>query len=200
MDVHPLAARIEQDAKTNAQTILSEARARMTDLQATSDDTIEDMQRDARKRAQVEGDTLEANMRRLGALEARKGLLAMKRQLIDESFDLALQQLHSLPAEQLRQLFMEQLVRYAQGEETVYPGSVSPAFFDPGFIQEANQRLTQSGRPGKLQAGKEPRPGVCGLVLTLAGTQTHLTTQAMMALHRPGLEGEVAQLVCEDLT
>ncbi len=200
MDVHPLTAKIEENARNTAEGLLSEAYARITDLQATSDDTIDDLQRDAQKRAKADGDQLEQNLRRLGALEARKQLLSLKRGLIDESFDLALKQLHSLPTDKLRALFMEQLVRFAQGDETVYAGSVSGAFYDADFLKDANRLLKEAGKPGSLKDGGATRPNVCGLVLETAGTQSHLTAEAMVAQHRQSLEGDVAQVVCGDLT
>lgn len=200
MDVHPLTARIAQDAKAHADSVLSEARARIVDLQSTSDDTIEKMQRDARRRAQADGDQLEQNMRRLGALEGRKQLLSMKRGLIDESFDLALKRLHAMPTDKLRALFMQQLVRFAQGDETVYAGAINDDFLDAGFLDEANALLKEAGKTGSLKDGGSRRPGVCGLVLETAGTQSHLTAEAMIDQHRQALEGDVAQIVCGDLT
>lgn len=200
MDVQPLTAKIEENARNTADGLLSEARARINDLQATSDAAIEQSQRDAGRRAHEDGETLEQNLRRLAALDGRKSLLQMKRELIDESFQLALKQLHDMPAQALRQLFMGQLSTHARGDETVYAGAISDGYYDATFLEEANQLLKKAGRPGNLRDGGERKPGLCGLVLETKGTQSQLTAEAMVAQHRHGLEGEVAQVVCGDLT
>ena len=199
MDVTPITTKIEADARHAAEALLSEARARIENMQERCDDMLRVQQRDARSQAAVDGDQLEQNLRRLGQLEGRKALLGMKRDLLDQSFDQAREQLQNLPPERMGALMMEQLVRYAKGTERVMAGAIKPAFYGEQFLQEANRRLEAQGKPGKLHDAGTRREGVCGLVLEADGNETQLTVESLLAEHRAGLEGEVATLLFKDL-
>lgn len=199
MDVTPITNKIEQDARQTAEAMLAEARARIENLQERCDDTLRDQQREARQQANQEGVQLEQNLRRLGQLEDRKALLGMKRGLLDQSFDRAREQLQNLPPERLGALIMDQLVRWAKGTEKLIAGAVKPAFYGEAFIAEANKRLQEQGKPGRLQDAGTRREGVCGVVLEAEGNETQLTVESLLAEQRAGLEGEVAGLLFQDL-
>lgn len=200
MDVHPLTVKIEENARNMAESLLSEARARITDLQEATDEDLQQMQQDAERQASEEGDRLEQNLRRLAALDSRKQLLERKHALIDEGFDAALQALHEQPTEKLRALFLQQVLQYAQGTEQVTAGAISDAFYDEAFLREANDALKQAGRPGELTDSGQRRPGVSGLVLTRPGSESLLTVETMLQQSRDALQGEVADLLCGGLS
>ncbi len=200
MDVSPLSAKIEENARRIAEGFFSEARARVDDLQASADAQIEQLQAQAVRDAKAEGDKLEENLKRLHALESRKGLLRVKRGLLDEGFDAALALLRALPDEQMRQLMLDQLLQSAQGDEQVACGSINSGFYGPAFLEEANRLLIKAGKPGQLRDAGHRHEGVCGLVLQSLGTQTFCTVETLLQERREKLEPEAAALLCADLS
>lgn len=199
MDISPIKERILKDAKHTAESFLSEAKARVNELQATADSYVADSQRRAAEEAALEGDAAEKNLRRLSALEDRKALLALKHQLIDEGFELAYEKLCGLPQDQLRALFMERVLAVAEGKERLAVGAVHPGFFQ-GFVEEANKRLSDMGKPAGLTDAGEQRQGECGVILISEGSQVYCTARTLLDEKRNELEGPVAQMLCRDLT
>lgn len=199
MDVSPITERILKDARSTADSYLSEARARITNMQAATDSYVDESQRRAREAARQEGQALEQNLRRLAALEDRKALLALKHRLIAEGFDKAYEQLSLLPDEQLRKLFMERVLQVAEGHETLSAGAIRPGFFQ-GFVAEANQRLAALGKPAKLSDSGQQRADELGVILASPGSEVHCTARMLLAEKRDSLEADVAAIVCKDLT
>lgn len=199
MDVTPITATIEENAKQTADSYISEARARITNMQDNCGETVQAQQHEAVQQAQRDGDQLQQNLRRLGELDARMALLTIKRGLIDEAFDLARQQLESLPAQQLSDLILRQVVLYAKGDEQVVPGAVSGGFYGPAWLAKANEQLQAQGKPGTLTDAGGERPGVCGVVLVAPGSETHLTVDTLLTEQRAQLEGPVADILCSQL-
>lgn len=200
MDVHPLIAKIEENARVTADSLLSEARARVQDLQRSTDEELQRTQEESDKRARQDALKLEESLRRLQALNGRKDLLERKRGLISQAFDLALERLRAQPTQKLREYLMGQLVAGAAGIEEVTPGDVNPGFFDESFLKEANAALEKAGKPGRLRATGGTRPGVCGLILTLPGSESHLTMETLLLQKRESLEADVAGLLCGGLS
>ncbi len=199
MDVKPLIQTIEQNAKQIAQSYLNEARARIQDLQESCDEDLDDLQSQTASDARQEGDRLEQNLKRLDALEGRKSLLALKRQLIDEGFDAALDSLRALPVDQMQQLMKRLVVDAAQGQERLTAGEINPAFLTPAFVDELNTALKAAGKPGELTDSGNKQPGACGLILEGQGSRTLCTVETMLSQQRQALEPEVAQLLTQGL-
>ena len=200
MDVTPLSAKIEENARKITEGLLSEARARVVDIQSACDAQVDALQDETARQAKVDGDKLDENLRRLQALENRKNLLQIKRGLLDEAFSSALSLLRGLPKEEMRRLMLEQTVQAAQGDEQVAAGSINDDFYGPDFIAEANRLLTAAGKPGLLRDAGHKHEGVCGLVLQSPGTQTFCTMEMLLQEKRTGLEPEVAQLLSAGLS
>lgn len=199
MDVKPLIETIEQNARQIADSYLSEARARVHDLQASCDADLDDLQDQAGREARLEGDRLEENLRRLGALEDRKALLSLKRQLIDEGFDAALEKLRALPAEQMRPLMKRLVLASAAGTEKLIAGAINPDFLTPAFVDELNAALRAAGKPGSLSDSGQRQPGACGLILAAEGSRTLCTMETLLLQRRQALEPEVAALLTQDM-
>ncbi|NLD52356.1 MAG: hypothetical protein GX650_05625 [Clostridiales bacterium] len=199
MDVTPITQKIQENARLTAEGYLNEARARIADLQESTDTLIRKAQQQAQEDARRDGDAMEKNMRRLHELEMRKQLLQMKRGLLDEGFTQALEALRAQDSQKLRALFLYQTVQSAQGNEKLAVGAISPAFFDESFVKEANTLLEKSGRPAGLTDGGERREGVCGVILQGQGVETYCTLESLLDARRADLEPAVAGILGTEL-
>jgi len=86
----------------------------------------------------------------------------------------------------------------AQGDETLAAGSVNDGFFTQAFVDALNARLASAGKKGQLRMDEARVPGVCGLVLKGASSQTHCTFAALMDTRREDLEARVASILFAD--
>lgn len=199
MDVTPITQKIQENARLTAEGYLSEARARITDLQESADEIILAAQQQATEDARRDGEAMEKNMRRLHELDMRKHLLEMKRSLLDESFDQALAALRAQGKDKLRALFLQQVAQSAQGDEQLAVGAISPEFFDDSFVKDANALLQKGGKPAGLTDSGQRRKGVCGVILQGQGVETYCTLETLLDAQRADLEPAVAGILGAEL-
>lgn len=199
MDVSSITKRIEDSARQNAKSFLDEAHSRIQQMQEACNGYVEQSRREAQRNADTEAKLLELNLQRLGALEDRKDLLRIKHGLIEEGFQAARAQLLKLPEQELRKLFLRMVLEAAQGHESLAVGAIQPGFFQ-GFVEEANALLSKAGKPGKLSDAGSQRAGLCGVILLSEGSEVHCTLDMLLESKREALEGEVARILCGQLS
>lgn len=200
LNIHPIVQLIQEEARATAEKLMSGARDRAAAISEYASQRVEEHKEETMARARGEADVLEDRMRRLAMLEVRKDLVAQKRALIEQAFEQAIDRLNATPQERLTAFMADLLVRHAQGTEEVAAGAVNDSFFTDGFLDAANQRLQQMGKPGKLILDDRRVPGVCGLIIKGASSQTHCTFAALMETRRDELEAQVASLLFADST
>lgn len=186
---------IRKDAKDAADTIIAEAKDRAATISEHSASRIQQQVDEIRSQAAADADILEDRMHRLAELENRKLLVAQKRGLIDEAFRQAIAKLNALPTSEVSNVMLDLLTKHASGTEKLAAGSVNDGFFTEAFVDEANQRLTQAGKPGELTALVERVPGVCGLVLKDVHSQMHCTFSSLLEVKRESLEAQVVSIL-----
>lgn len=195
MNVKPILDLIMQEAGQTADKLIAEAEDRASTILEESRLRLSRMADESLKLGRKDGQDLVDRIHRLGALEERKELLQSKRALISQAFEQALSGLRALPAEEAGRIFLDLIIKNAKGTETLAIGEINPAFFDEGFLARANRKLEESGKPGKLAVGTRRVPGVCGLVLEGAHSQTECTFESLMDSKRDGMESLVAGLL-----
>lgn len=192
MNAQPILDKIEQDAQASARALVADAEAKALDIRKKAQSKLDTMKADMVAQAEREGQEAQQRMLRMADLEDRKSLLAKKRKLLDEAFDLALQKLRGMPQKELRAFFLAQVVQAAQGQEELVVGAEHAAWFDDAFVQEANAALEKRGKMGKLRQGQERRPGITGVILATQGTEVHTTLETLLDALRSDMEAEVA--------
>ncbi|MBQ7521098.1 MAG: hypothetical protein IJU12_12335 [Clostridia bacterium] len=183
--------KIESEAREAASQALIDAQKRAEGIRTQGEAQLQ-AQRDAMdKRIQAEKAEMEGRMLRMAELENKKAQLAVKRQVMDEAFALAVQQLNQLPDDQKRAFFKEQLLSAAQGDETVCVGDQGSAWFTDAFLREVNDALAKAGKPGQLTRGESVTG--CGFELRRGGEAQKCTFEALVEGSRMALEGDVAR-------
>ena len=196
MDVQGILQKIESDAKAAASQTLMEAQKKADLIRAQGEKQAQ-AQRDAMdKRIQAEKAEMESRMLRMAELEDKKAQLAVKREVMDGAFALAVQKLRELPDDQKRAFFRSQLLSAAQGDETVLIGQENSAWFTDAFLQDVNAALEKAGKPGKLtRAGSVEG---CGFELRRGGEAQKCTFEALVEGSRMALEGDVARVLFQE--
>ncbi len=194
MDIQEIIKKIMDDARQMAAQTLSDAHQRAQELRTASDARLEKQQAESLARAKAEGVEMVSRMERMAELEDKKALLAAKRQVLDEVFSVALQQLKSQSADKTRAFMQEQLLLAAQGDETLAIGAENNAWFDAGFLQQANEALAKQGKQAALTLSPSSVPG-CGFVLQRGGAAQGCTYEALLSAERLQMEAEIARIL-----
>lgn len=193
MDAGAIEKRIMEDAEADAAEALRELRLKAEGLRADSARRIEASKKDAAARAEKEAGEMADRMGRMAELDERKTLLSVKRGLLDKAFGRALELLEATPPKEARRFFMEQLLRCAEGGETVLPGARGSAWLDEAFVREAREKMAATRGAGTaLRLGGERTEGV-GFALVKDGARVECTFSSLLAAQRLRLEPDAAR-------
>lgn len=195
INTQPIIDLIRAEAKESARKIMQEAQDRATTIKERSSERLEQMLEKTRLDAQSEGDLLQDRMLRMASLEQRKSLVSRKRELIDDAFTKAIEQLNNLPSEQVAKRMKDMLLAYAKGDETLAVGAVNDSFFTQQFLKDVNDSLKTQNKPGTLTADNDRVPGVCGLILKDNKSEIYCTFEALLETRREELESVVADIL-----
>ena len=195
MDTQPILSLIREEALQAAESARAQALERAKVIREESLRSSARMFESAKEDAAHEAEQARDRLRRLRELEDRKYALSARRELIGKVFDEALRKLHVLPQGEMAELMLSLIAANAQGDESLAAGDINDGFYTQAFIQKANQRLTELGRPGRLVDAGGRVSGCCGIVLRSLESQTYCTVEALMESGREGLEQKAAALL-----
>ena len=195
MDTQPILSLIREEALQAAESARAQALERAKVIREESLRSSARMFESAKEDAAHEAEQARDRLRRLRELEDRKYALSARRELIGKAFDEALGKLHVLGQGEMAELMLSLIAANAQGDESLQAGDINDGFYTPAFIQKANQRLTELGRPGRLVDAGGRLSGCCGIVLRSPESQIYCTVEALMESGREGLEQKAAALL-----
>ena len=182
-------AHIGADAKAQADAILAQAEAKCAGIR----DGYEQQAKQAyaeRIRAGVKAnqDRLDS-MERLAKMEGRKAVLALKQDMVAESFDRACDQLVNLPAAEYGTFLAKLAVKASvtHDEEVVLNARDRKALGDK-VIEAANKALGG----GKLTLSKETGDFKGGLILRRGSIEANCTAELLVDLCREEMAAELA--------
>ncbi len=183
-DGHKEAERIRKEAEGEAEKILEEVRR---EVGSVKEKTLHD--------AQVSLQDEKRRILTMASLEARKKVLEKKQDLIEESFQKALNHLGHLSDEEYQEAVKKLLLRTVEsGEEEVI---ISPGEkrLTSALLDEVNEELHSKGRPGKLKLSSERRGFQGGFILKAGRKEINNTFDSLFKEKREELEAEVAGIL-----
>ena len=193
MDAQAILEKIETDAKGAAEKLLADAQEKAKTMTLEAQQTRE-MQKSAMlAQAEQECTQMEERMHRMAELDNRKTMLAKKRTVISEAFELAKKKLAETNAKDKRAFYLRKAVEFAAGDETLIIGHDDADWFDDAFLTDANKALQAAGKPGALTLQEERLEHCAGVVLSHKGAQVHITFDALLDEAKAALEQEAAQ-------
>lgn len=192
MNPQAILEKIQEDARLSAEQIVSDAKSKIESIQSVSRLKLTQLHDTTLKQAAQESEQMKQRMLRMSQLEDRKELLAKKRELIDQAFAMATDQLRSMPKEQARAFFIAQTVGAASGDEKVVVCKGGSPFYEGDLIAELNAALVKAGKTGNLTLSDETKSDAMGIILQSHGAEINCTFEAMIESKRSQLETEVA--------
>lgn len=183
-------AHIEADAKAQADAVLGEARKRCEAIKARYDDKAarlySDKIRDGVKACQDQEDSA----LRISRMEARKSVLSVKQEMVEKSFDLAVQQIVALP-DQKYAAFLADLVKKAgpAGDEEIILNAADRVRIGDALLKAVN------ADGAKMKLSDETRDLKGGLILRRGSIETNCSVELLVELCRGEMSARLADVL-----
>lgn len=191
--IDKITARIESDAKAEADVILAESRAECEIIR----ERYEKDAQDEYWRLVREGvKDCEMRVQRLGstaAMESKKSILALKQEMVAEAFERAVKLLAGLPDNEYLAFLANQAASASRtGAEEVLLNARDSSRYGERAVKAANEKLTEKGLPGGLTLGAATRQISGGLILKDGDIEINCSAETLTELHRNDLATQVA--------
>ena len=182
-------AHIQADAKAQADAILKEADEKCAQIRAAYEQQAKEAYAERiRAGVKTNQDRLDS-MNRLASMEGRKAILALKQEMVAESFDLAADKLVKLPeAEYIA--FLAKLAAKASvtGDEEIVLNAYDRKAVGAKVVEAANKALGG----GKLTLSDKTGDFKGGLILRRGNIEANCTAELLVDLCRDEMAAELA--------
>ncbi len=185
-------AHIRADAQAQADAILAQAEQQCAGIRADYDKRAAELYSE-RIRTGVKACQDEVDSRvRIDQMEARKGTLAVKQEMVSLAFDKALEALCGLPEEQYV-AFLAGLAAKASvtGDEEILLNARDRAAVGDKVVAAANAKLGG----GKLRLADQTGDFAGGLILRRGNVEANCTAELLVDLARGDLSAEIAGIL-----
>ena len=185
-------AHIQADAKAQVDAILARAEEQCAEIKAGYDKQAAERYSD-KIRAGVKACQDEVDSRvRIDQMEARKGMLAVKQEMVAEAFDKALDALVNLPEDEYVS-FLAGLAAKASvsREEEIILNARDRAAVGKKVVEAVNTRLGG----GRLTLSRQTGDFAGGLILRRGNVEANCTAELLVELARGDLSAEIAGIL-----
>ena len=181
-------AHIRADAEAQSAAILSQAEQQCAAIR-------EDFEARARDRYSEKLLRVDS-MDRIARMEAKKGLLALKQEMVSKSFELACEKLVNLPEAD----YVELLARLAAeaavtGTEEIVLNARDRKAVGDKAVKAANAKLAAAGKPAALKLSPAEGSFAGGLLLRRGSIETNCTAELLVELQRSEMSSELARVL-----
>jgi V/A-type H+/Na+-transporting ATPase subunit E len=187
-------AHIRSDAKEQADAILAQAEQQCAGIRADYETKAGELYRERIRAGVNDCQDRVDSMDRIARMEAKKGVLALKQQMVSETFDKALEMIVNLPAEEYT-AFLAKLAAKASvtGDEEIILNerdgkAVGKAVVDAANALINNGRLTLSDTVGSFKGG---------LILRRGNVEANCTAELLVELQRGEMSSDIAKALFE---
>lgn len=187
-------AHINADAKAQADAILAQAEQQCADIRQKYELEAKEAYAGCIRRGVKENQEKLDSIDRLAKMESRKSLLALKQEMVSESFERACDGLAALPREQYVALLAKLAAKASvTGDEELVLNSRDRAEIGGELINAANALL--SG--GKLRLSDDCGGFKGGLILRRGSIEANCTIELLVELCRGDMSAQLAQALFE---
>ena len=183
-------AHIEADAQAQADAVLGEARQRCEAIKARFDEKAARLYSDRIREGVKACQDQEDSALRISRMEARKSVLSVKQEMVEKSFDLAVQQIVALPDEKYT-AFLANLVKKAgpAGNEEIILNAADRARVGEALLKAVN------ADGAKMKLSDETRDIKGGLILRRGSIETNCSVELLVELCRGELSAKLADVL-----
>lgn len=182
-------AHIQADAKAQADAILAQAEQQCASIRGDYEKKASAAYGDKIRAGVKECQDRVDSMERIAQMEAKKGVLALKQEMVSASFDKAQDMIIGLPKEQYA-AFLAKLAAQAAvtGEEEVLLNGRDRDTVGPAAVKAANEKLGA----GKLTLAADAGNFAGGLILRRGNIEVNCTVELLVELCRADMSAQLA--------
>lgn len=186
-------AHIQADAKAQADAILAQAAEQCAAIKADYEHKAKTVYGERIRSGVKECEDRADSMRRIAQMESRKGILALKQEMVSQSFDKAAELIAALPAEKYTALLAKLAAEAAvTGSEELVLNAKDHDAVGAAVVDAANALLQGAGKPAALKLSGETGSFSGGLILRRDSIEVNCTVELLVELCRGEMSAELA--------
>lgn len=192
MNAEQVIEKILSEARQEAESILSEAKAKSDQQQAAQEAELKAYQEKTEQLAKQAADDKRLRMLAAARMDLQKQMLTAKVALLDELFESACRKINELPDGAYRDLMVRLMSTAVQtGDEEVVVGK-NETRIDMSLLKKANQQLGPGFR-GNLRLSDERADLDGGFLLRRGRVQINASTEVLIGQVREDMESELSE-------
>ncbi|MBI5789058.1 MAG: hypothetical protein HZA78_09415 [Candidatus Schekmanbacteria bacterium] len=194
MALDAIISKIESESRSEYEAILKTAQDQAEKILMIARIDAEDLRQKTLSKGNLEAKQLARRLFQVAELNARKELLQVKQNLLDEIFQASLNKLTGLPADKYRQLIRDMLAaQNLAGDEQVIVADADKSYLGNGFVDGVNNQIRQKGGRSQLQLVYDQKLARGGFILRRGMVEINNTFNSLLRAQRDELELLVAQ-------
>ena len=194
--IEKITARIIEDAEREIAAMQQETEEEVNTLLAQAQTEAEQESMELLVRGRRAAEERRERLSSSADMECRKLELAAKQELLQQSFDAALEELCALPPERDVTLLSALAVEASSsGRERMILSARDADRLGEEIVKAANAVLQKAGRRGELTLSQETRPIPGGFILAEGDVELNCAFDTLIRLQREKLEKEVAAIL-----
>ena len=194
--IEKITARIIEDAEREIAAMQQETEEEVNTLLAQAQTEAEQESMELLIRGRRAAEERRERLSSSADMECRKLELAAKQELLQQSFDAALEELCALPQERYATLLSTLAVEASSsGRERMILSARDADRLGEDIVKAANAALQKAGRRGELTLSQETRPIPGGFILAEGDVELNCAFDTLIQLQREKLEKEVAAIL-----
>lgn len=191
-------ARIENEAKAQADEIIAKAEAEVAAILEKENKLAQDKYWEKIRTGTKECEAAVEHRVRNAEMEARKSVLATKQEQVSKAFDKAKEMLAALPKDDYVKL-LAKLAKDASsnGQEELVFNESDKAAVGKAVASAANELLKAEGKCGMLVVSDATRDIMGGFVLKQGGIEVNCSIETLVSMQRDRAAADVAAVLFE---
>ena len=190
-----LTGQIDADVQKEIDAALVQARSQAQEIQSWYESQAQIQVEAIRRKGQQDAVFRQERLVDEAKMQARRGILATKQELIGRAFDLALEKLLELPEKEYVALLSDLAVKASStGKEAIIFSQKDRTRYGKTVVTQANEKLGG----GHLTLSEQTRPIKGGLILQDSQVETNCSFEVLIHLQRNTLSAEVAQVLFKE--
>ena len=186
-------AHIRADAEAQSAAILSQAEQQCAAIRAEFEEKARQCYGERIRSGEKACEDRVDSMDRIARMEAKKGLLALKQEMVSKSFELACEKLVDLPEADYVALLAKLAADAAvTGREEIVLNARDRAAVGEKAVKAANAKLAEAGKPAALKLSPAEGDFAGGLLLRRGSIETNCTAELLVELLRGEMASELA--------
>lgn len=187
-------AHIKADAQAEAEKILGEAKKQCAAIKADYDKKAEDSYAEKIRAGVKACEDAAESKDRIAQMESKKSVLALKQELVNTSFEKAVEKILSMPEKEYIDFLTKLVVEsVATGDEEIILNENDSKKFGKAVVEAANAQI----KNGKLKLSEQTGEFKGGVVLKRGNVEVNNTLELLIDLCRSEMSSLLAKVLFE---